>query len=104
MAQMAEETIDGLTFGLRLMAMPGVMERRNKFWDRVAKIKHSVQGCSKEQLVKALKQSWDVYIEELLEKMSHADLIDKVTMTIANTKDGDRLREILQLPYVPKEY
>jgi len=98
MRGLSDETIDGMIFESQLAANPEIIARRDRFWKKVEAIKATTLHLTKAQMVDGLKRYWSAYQVHLLERSSEHDLRDRITMIIANTSDGERLRDILNLP------
>jgi len=74
----ADETLDGIMFGMALASKPGVMQRRDAFWASVRQDTEAMVHIPKDRLIATLKQMNPAYIVELLERNTPVELRHRI--------------------------
>jgi len=98
---LAEETIDGIIFGMILANSPTLAARQKEYQARIRANFGAIKDKTKPQLIAALKFSCPAYILELLEKNDLGQLQSRVAYSMESGDRDGMLRQALGLP--PKE-
>ena len=79
--RLSPETIDGMEFELALSRNPKLAERKKEYDRRREAFRAEHKGKTSAEIIAELKAHNPAYVVELLQKHSHAELLDRYVHT-----------------------